>query len=326
MNYEDMEAEDVLEVWKEKYGLPDAHAEEILEDVEEAIDCGISGQVEQIEDEIKNIKYFLHSKIGSGGFGTVWKGVVRTDPTKFVAIKIINLEESKDDIVVINREIMALASGKGCPQLTEYLGSNAYGDKLWIIMEYIDGGSVQDTLRETKKGLKEEEIAYIVSQVLMGLSYLAIEQKFHRDLKAANILVSKAGMVKLADFGATAQLSDTTRHCTTLVGSPQWMAPEVFTQSKYDNKADIWSLGVTCLEMATGLPPYAGLTQAKLIRMIPDGDPPTLDNSDGKWSPAFIEFTKICLQKDPKARPTITELAKSDFIKGAKDSSVLNSF
>ena len=142
-----------------------------------------------------------------------------------VAIKVIDLEESKDDIQTINKEITALSHGKFCPQLINYYGSVVFGTKLWIVMEYVDGGSILDRIK--RKVLTEEEIAVVVKEVLSGLLYLSNEGKIHRDIKAANILLSRQGQVKLADFGATAQLTDTMTKCSTFVGSPYWMAPEV---------------------------------------------------------------------------------------------------
>lgn len=328
-DWESLTPKGVLQIWQAKYGLPEGHASTLVEDVEEALEMGEAMGIiplKQIENEIKAMKYFLITKVGTGGFGSVWKGVKRSDQKTVVAVKIIDLESSTENIEVINREIMALASGKGCPQLTDYLDSAAYGSKLWIVMEYVDGGSVQDKLRELGGGLEEKEIAYILQEVLKGLDYLALEQKFHRDIKAANILVSKSGLVKLADFGATAQLSDTTKNCSTLVGSPQWMAPEVFTEKSYDHRADIWSLGITCIEMATGLPPHAGLSQVKLVMTIPSGPPPTLDNTSGKWSAEFVSFISRCLKKSPAERPTVQELMQSDLLRNAGSPSVLVRF
>ncbi len=113
------------------------------------------------------------------------------------------------------------------------------GTKLWIAMEYVDGGSILDKIKKSGKVLNEEQIAYVVHEVLLGLQFLNMQGKIHRDIKAANILLSKTGQVKLADFGATAQLTDTMTKCSTFVGSPYWMAPEVMTQPNYDGKADV---------------------------------------------------------------------------------------
>jgi len=255
--------------------------------------------------------------IGSGGFGSVYKGLKR-DTNTICAIKVIDLEESQDDIMTITREINAM-QGKTCPQLINYYGSCVYGTKLWIAMEYVNGGSVLDKVKE-KKCLKEKYIAIIAREVLLGLYYLATEGKIHRDIKAANILLSQEGAVKLADFGASRQLTDTMAKCNTFVGSPYWMAPEVMMQSHYDGKADIWSLGVTCLEMANGKPPHSHIPPLKVMNLIVRNPPPELD---GDYSPVFKNFVKLCLVKEPKQRSALASLLKHPFTQKAKKLKVL---
>jgi serine/threonine-protein kinase 24/25/MST4 len=288
-------------------------------------------------------------QVGSGAFGNVYKGFTATCPTAStlpthssctpltyslspcvsprlrkrdqlpVAIKVIDLEESKDDIQTINKEITALSHGKFCPQLINYYGSVVFGTKLWIVMEYVDGGSILDRIK--KKTLTEDEIAVVVKEVLSGLLYLSNEGKIHRDIKAANILLSKTGQVKLADFGATAQLTDTMTKCSTFVGSPYWMAPEVMTQNHYDGKADIWSLGITCYEMAVGHPPNANVHPLKLVSLIPRQAPPTLPPGH---SAEFSEFLGRCLVKDPLARASIKELLRTSFVNKAGKTATLS--
>jgi len=260
----------------------------------------------------------LQTKIGSGAYGSVYQGKRRKD-NKIVAIKIIDLEDSKEDISSITREITALVNGKSCPQLTSYYGSVVVGTKLWIAMEFLDGGSVLDKVK--KAPLTEAQIAVIAREVLLGLQYLALEKKIHRDIKAANILLSKEGQVKLADFGASGQLTDTVTKCNTFVGSPYWMAPEILTENKYDGKADIWSLGITCLEMLTGKPPLAEHAPLKVITLIPHRDPPAVDKT--KYSKNFCEFVASCLTKDPAKRPAIKDLLKHPFLAEAGSTALL---
>jgi len=236
-----------------------------------------------------------------------------------VAIKVIDLEESKDDIQTINKEITTLVNGKACPQLINYFGSIVFGTNLWIVMEYVDGGSILDKIK--KKPLSEQEIAVVVKEVLFGLQYLSMEGKIHRDIKAANILLARNGQVKLADFGASGQLTDTMTKCSTFVGSPYWMAPAVLTQNQYDGKADIWSLGITCYEMCTGHPPSSTVPPLRLVNLIPRAPPPTLPEGS---SPEFIEFVHKCLTKDPGVRPGIKELLKMDFVSKAGKTSTLS--
>ena len=260
------------------------------------------------------IPYDIDLQIGSGAFGNVYKGRRKTDNLT-VAIKVIDLEESKDDIQTINKEITTLSHGKACPQLINYYGSAVFGTKLWIAMEYVDGGSILDYVKKHRV-MNESEIAIVVREVLLGLQYLFNEGKIHRDIKAANILLARNGQVKLADFGATAQLTDTMTKCATFVGSPHWMAPEVMTQNQYDGKADIWSLGITCLEMAMGAPPNSNVHPLKLVSLIPRAPPPTLP-ADRQYSNEFKEFVSMCLIKDPTQRAGIHQLLRTEFVQKA---------
>jgi len=318
--------ESLSKLFKEKYNLSKAHLEYLKIDFENITDVPKDQQkaeIEKLEKEIASADFLLLDKIGSGGFGNVFKGVRKKD-NKAVAIKIIDLEDTKDDISSITKEISALANGKQCEQLTNYFGSCIYGTKLWIVMEYIDGGSVLDRMKKAGKPLSEKEIAVIVREVLLGLQYLAKDERIHRDIKAANILLSNEGQVKLADFGATGQLTDTMTKCNTFVGSPYWMAPEVMTQNKYDGKADIWSLGITCIEMATGKPPNATVHPMQVIALIPNKPPPKLTESETvKFSDEFKEFVSRCLVKKATERPNINELLRLNFVKRAGKTKLL---
>ncbi|GJJ13139.1 hypothetical protein Clacol_007389 [Clathrus columnatus] len=251
--------------------------------------------------------YVKQDRIGAVCVGYKWSSLThhfdkRTQKT--VAIKIIDLESAEDEIEDIQQEIQIL-SQLDSPHVTKYHGSYLKGSNLWIVMEYCSGGSCSDLVYSsyTHSAPKAEQFT---------------DETSHQ---AANILLSGTGEVKLADFGVSGQLSGTlSAKKNTFVGTPYWMSPEVIKQSGYDHKADIWSLGITAIELARGEPPYAELHPMKVLFLIPKNPPPVLD---GSFSKPFREFVSLCLQRDPRDRPSARELLKHKFVRMAKKTSYL---
>ncbi|KAJ1967938.1 hypothetical protein IWQ62_001546 [Dispira parvispora] len=257
-------------------------------------------------------EYTLLRKLGSGSFGVVYEAI-HEETGKRVAIKQLDLDSTDEDLGHIQHEIQVLTQCCNSPFVTRYYGAVVRGFRLWIVMEYMDGGSCLDLLKAGT--FSEDEIRYVVHQLLQGLVYLHNENKIHRDIKCANVLINAEGLVKFADFGVAAQLSEQKSKRMTFVGTPYWMAPEVIQRTEYNEKADIWSLGITAVEMAQGLPPYANLHPMKALFQIPKNPPPELDPTvKSSFSETFHDFLRCCLVKDAKKRPGAVQLLRHPFV------------
>jgi len=211
------------------------------------------------------------------------------------------------------------------PNVVAYYGCYQTEKELLIAMEYCAAGSMLDLLRVCHKQLSEDQVSGVIAQSLKGISYLHLNKILHRDLKGANILLDSKGIPKLADLGVATQLPNTMGRAGTVVGSPYWMPPEVIDSTKggYNQKADIWSLAITAIELAEGEPPLFRIHFARALMLIPRNEPPKLKEPKN-WSPEFSDFLSKCLQKDPVSRPTADQLLKHPWIeKGLKNTTNL---
>jgi serine/threonine-protein kinase OSR1/STK39 len=226
-----------------------------------------------------------------------------------VAIKIVDLEHFQDgNMEDIRKEINIMQSCRH-PNVVSYFVSFTNESDLWLVMPLLEGGSVSDVMKQNfSEGIKDESlIASILKQVIEALQYFHSQNQIHRDIKAGNILIDKDGQVYLSDFGVSAQIK-TGHKRQTFVGSPCWMAPEVMEQEDgYDFKADIWSLGITAIEVAQGEAPNSELPAMRVILAILNSPPPSLSKHEN-WSQEFRQFVSCCLQKDSEKRPSIQSI------------------
>lgn len=249
--------------------------------------------------------------IGQGKFGVVYKGYHR-QTKKVVAIKVLELDTKYDEVVDVQQEIQFLADLKHAPNVTHYYGSFLVGTKLWIIMDYCAGGSIRTLL---KAGVFEERyISLVVREVLLALLAVHKLGVIHRDIKAANILITNEGNVQLCDFGVAAQLTSNSLKRTTIAGTPFWMAPEVIREgAQYNVKADIWSLGITIYEIATGNPPYCEKGATWAMTMIEKLTPPRLEGRE--YPSALKECIALCLDENSEERPSADELQRCKLVR-----------
>ncbi|MDP2438812.1 MAG: protein kinase [archaeon] len=269
-----------------------------------------------VSTEDPNKLFELQSRLGKGSYGSVYRAQclrdgLTGDGASIIAIKVISVddEEALEDV---RKEVSILASCNH-PNIVSYYGSFLNKEDLWLAMAYCGGGSVADLIHLSNSPLKELHISFIMREVLRGLAYLHGIHKIHRDIKGGNILLTEHGGVKLADFGVSASLFNTFSKRNTFVGTPYWMAPEVIQEDTYDGRADIWSAGITAIEMAEMLPPYSNVHPMRVLFMIPPSPPPALSDKTG-WSPNFHSFLQCALVKSKDRRPDAEMLLKHPFV------------
>ncbi|XP_024589531.1 mitogen-activated protein kinase kinase kinase kinase 1 isoform X1 [Neophocaena asiaeorientalis asiaeorientalis] len=252
--------------------------------------------------------YDLLQRLGGGTYGEVFKARDKVTGD-LVALKMVKMEPD-DDVSTLQKEILILKTCRH-PNIVAYHGSYLWLQKLWICMEFCGAGSLQDIYQVTGP-LSELQISYVCREVLQGLAYLHSQKKIHRDIKGANILINDAGEVRLADFGISAQIGATLARRLSFIGTPYWMAPEVAAvalKGGYNELCDIWSLGVTAIELAELQPPLFDVHPLRvLFLMTKSGYQPPRLKEKGKWSAAFHNFVKVTLTKSPKKRPGATKM------------------
>ncbi|KAM6232183.1 STE20-like serine/threonine-protein kinase isoform 1-T1 [Spheniscus humboldti] len=264
--------------------------------------------------------WLVLGELGDGAFGKVFKAQNKVTGA-LAAAKVIETpsEEELEDYVV-EIEILACCDH---PNITKLLDALYWNGRLWILVEFCPGGAVDAAILELEKGLTEEQIRAACKQLLLALQYLHGCKIIHRDVKAGNVLLTLDGDVKLADFGVSAKNSSTVQRRVSFIGTPYWMAPEVVQcetskESPYGYKADIWSLGITLIEMAEMEPPYHELNPLRVLLKIAKSQPPTLRHPK-RWSEDFKDFLRKSLEKSPEARWSASQLLQHPFVAGISD-------
>eukprot|EP00808_Paulinella_micropora_P008961 g17927.t1 len=260
-------------------------------------------------------QYELGATLGVGSYGAVYEAKERKTGQE-VAIKALDLSK-QSDLEELEEEISIMQSCD-TPHVVKFHGSFLWNSKLWIVMDLCRAGSLHDICDILDITLTEPQIASVCREVLLGLAYLHQNRKIHRDIKAANIMVCSDCAIKIADFGVSCEMKPQQARRNTVIGTPYWMAPEVLaSEVNYDYKVDIWSLGITAMELAKGAPPLSDIHPMRALFKIPSLPSPQLPDPEN-WSRRFQSFLAACLAKDPASRPSAEELLRDPFIAKAQ--------
>ncbi|KAL7718750.1 Protein kinase [Entamoeba marina] len=294
---EDDHSSEIIEFEAPEEELPEKESELALEDL--------------VDEGLPQMHYDNFSKIGEGAAGEVFMARSKKNDSE-VALKKCIITSKNEKSLLNEIEIM-----RNCkqPNIVAFFGSYLEDGYVWVVMEYMDSGCLTEILTQYENGLRmnEQQMAYVLREVMKGLLYLHNRHKIHRDIKSDNILISSDGSVKIGDFGYAAQLTSQRNKRNSIVGTPYWMAPEVIRNKLYDAKADIWSIGIMMMEMTEGDPPYMELPPLRALFLITTKGIPPLKERES-WSKELVKLVESCLMKDPSLRPTSEQVLESEFI------------
>lgn len=258
-------------------------------------------------------------KLGQGASGIVYSATHRETGRK-VALKVA----PKNELAELTNEIGLQCLSKH-PNIVEFIEAYLAPDDICIVMELMVGGSLTDCL-DVKRPMQEELIAYVCREMLKALAFMHREYRLHRDIKSDNVLINLDGEVKVADFGFAINLTTEQSKRTSVVGTPYWMAPELIRGQEYDSKVDIWSLGITAIEMAEGEPPLLNEPPLRALLLITTNKSPTLNNKRVRWSQEFNHFVEQCLHIPPEKRASADQLLLHPFIQKSCDQEQFSKF
>lgn len=261
-----------------------------------------------------NSRYQLLDKIGQGSYASVHRAINKRTG-EICAIKKISTEFS--DVTSLIAEITIISNCR-CKNIVRYLDSKVSNEEVLIVMEYCCGGSVKDAMRHLNRTMNVEQITVIIKDVLHGLDYLHKDKKIHRDVKAANILLNEKGIAKLGDFGVSELKDISNNRKTERKGTPLWLPPEVIRLEDCSFAVDIWSLGITIIEMGDGQPPYSDLNDVEdALKEIANQNKPSASFKDtSKWPSSLVDFVALCLEKDASKRKSAADLIQTDLMTG----------